>query len=254
LVSAYGSDEEGRPAAKADYCGEDLYELQAQVKTAGAEERSGDYRVIYEVPTAELVSRQLTVLRSKRPDNCLGMILFRYPEPAEISTVPLSAIAAAIQGKPAAPQLRVHVNYRQAPWEGIEGPSASQSRPVDVTVSVTNSGTSSTFIARDALLLTLVVDRAAIEDITATGADGIETLFQPPAASGASATALRAGMARANVVRMQRIYLAAGETQALATLRLRAGAGATIRGTWSARCPGGYDSVTGTLSPVKLQP
>jgi len=251
LERAFGADEHGQPATKSNYSGEDVYELRAMVSADGARDQPTGYHVVYEIPTPTLIARQVAVLRARRPSSCLGMILFRYPEPAESSTVPLSAISALLQGRPATPQLQVRMKCNLAPWESIDSAAQSPLSPVDVTVSVTNVGSSSAFVGADAVSVTLTLNRAAIEDISSAGSDSIETLFQQDNAS-ASDPPIRASMSRANIIRIGRISLAAGETQVLGTLRLRAEAGANVGGNWTARCPGGFDSVSGVIAPVAL--
>ena len=121
-----------------------------------------------------------------------------------------------------------------------------------VAVMVTNTGNSSTFIAPDAVTITLAMDGGRLDDITVRGSDNVSTFTHPGALAFAEPPAMRSSPARANVIRLRRIFLAAGETQPMATLRIRADRATRIHGVWSARCPGGFESANGVVDKVEV--
>lgn len=251
LDRRYGADGEGHPATPASYIGEDVYDLKALVD-AGDGQGKG-FHILYDVPTPVSVARHLALLRRKRPGNCLGMILFRYPQPGEVSTLPLCAAAAVLRGEQPRPDLHVVLRPKPAPLEMLDSGVTPDHRPIDVAVTVSNTGSAGTFIGPDAVTITLVLENAAIEEIAVRGADRVDTFSQPNDTASTGPPALRASAGRANLIRFRRIFLAAGETQTLATLRLRAGKDAGIKGRWSAQCLGNFDSVKGDVKNVSLK-
>jgi hypothetical protein len=114
---SWGSDARGTPATSASYSGEDMVQFSTQETTG---DRGIGARLIYDLPTPDLVARHLTLLRSHRLSNCRGVILFRYPERYESQTLPLTSLAAALQGRPAAPKLDLKIETASVPWDLIE--------------------------------------------------------------------------------------------------------------------------------------
>lgn len=252
LTRSFGADEDGHPATPSTYIGEDVYDLEALVDASDGQGKG--YHVLYDVPTPISLSRLLSLLRRKRPGNCLGTILFRYPQPGEASTLPLSTVAAAIRGDAMRPEIKVSLEPKAAPWELLDSGVSPDRKPMDIAVKVTNIGNANTFIAADAVTINLALVEATTTETTVRGADSVDTFQHPAGVASTGPPALRASPARSNVIRLRRITLAAGESQTLATLRVRAGRGATIRGNWSARCPGGFEIVMGYIPAVKICP
>jgi len=118
LERAFGADGHGREATPATYIGEDVYDLRALVDASDGDGKG--FHVINDVPTPASVALHLALLRSKRPPNCRGMILFRYPESGEAETLPLRTVAALLRGESRRPELRVQFRYKAAPWEMME--------------------------------------------------------------------------------------------------------------------------------------
>jgi hypothetical protein len=250
LARSFGANEEGKPSTPGTYIGEDVYDLEALVDASDGQGKG--YHILYDVPTAESLARHMALLRRKRPGNCLGAILFRYPQPGETSTLPLCAVAAVLRGEAVRPALQVALKPKAAPWEMLDTGTTPDRKPVDVSVTVTNKGNTGAFLAPDAVTVTLALENAAVEDLSLRAADGVETFQNPRGEASIEPPALRASPGRSNVLRFRRIFLAAGETQTLATVRLRAGRGARIGGVWSARCPGGFETVKGSVGAVEV--
>ncbi len=242
LARAFGSDREGHPAAPSAYIGEDLYDF---VATRPAPDGRGQgFHLLYDLPTPALLAQHLATVRAQRPRNCRGVILFRYPEPAELATLPLPSVLAVLKGETPQPQLRVQFHVKPAPWELIETGRHATRPPADLLVTVTNVGSASTFLAPDAVTLTLVFDRPGFTDIAPGGFDSVEARLQndPTAAFD---TALRASPARANLLRCRKFHLAAGESVTFGPLRLPADGSTQVHGEWTAKSPGNFTTLHG---------
>lgn len=243
LIGGSAVDRRGRPSDAAGSVGEDLYEVEALVDTSDG--RGKGYRLLFEVPTPQMVETQLALLRRQRPANCLGAILFRYPEAQETVTLPLSSLEAVCTGRKPLPHLSVHVRRSAAPWELIETGRSAARPPTDVAFEIENDGNGSTAMGLDAIELTILLDRPGIGEIINTGADAVTTYAVVP---GETAQPQLSSAARTNQVRLRCVYLGAHEKRRLAVLRLPADGARDIRVDWSARCPGGEQTVRGTAA------
>ncbi len=239
FVRAFAADRSGQPATAQTTIGENLADFIA-IRNA-RDGRGRGYHLIYDLPTPELLARHLALIEKNRPANCRGVILFRYPEPGATMTLPLPAIAAALQKRTALPDLKVTVQSVASPWELIETGRKANRPPFDVTVTVTNCGASDTFFAPDGLTLALTLDRPGINEIAAAAFDRAETFAANSDAAGA---AVRCSPARANVLKLTKWRLAPNETARI-SLRLPADAATTLRGNWTLRNPDGLTTRTG---------
>ena len=239
FVRAFPADRRGQPATAQNAIGENLADFVA-VRNA-RDGRGKGCHLIYDLPTPALLAQHLALLEKNRPPNCRGVILFRYPEPGATMTLPLPAIAAALQKRTAQPDLRVEVQSAASPWELIETGRKAKRPPRDVTLSVTNSGNSDTFFAPDAVTLTLLFDRPGLSELAAPAFDRVETFAAN--ADGAEAE-VRSSPARANGLKLSKWRLAPKETARI-RLRLPADGATTLRGVWTLRNPDGLTTTTG---------
>lgn len=251
LERAFPADAQGRPATPATAIGEDIYDFVA-VKPA-PDGRGLGFHLLFDLPTPELLRQHLATVQAQRPRNCRGVILFRYPEPEELATLPLPTVVADLRGERPQPDLRVQVRAKQTPWELIETERAASRPPKEVTIRVTNVGHASTFLSRDAVSLTLVFDRPGFTDISPGQFDSVDArLGTDPNASFDSS--LRSSPARANRLRCLKFHLAAGETAVFGPLRLPADGATEVHGEWTAKSPGSFTLLHGVLPPTALTP
>ncbi len=251
LARAIPADREGHPATPATYIGEDIYDF---VATRPAPDGRGlGFHLLYDLPAPELLAQHLALVRAQRPGNCRGVILFRYPEPGELATLPLPTVLATLRGEHPQPELRVQFRVKPAPWELIETHRVATRPPADLTVTVTNIGNASTFLAPDAVTLTLTFDRPGFDSIAPGQFDAVEARLQNDP-NGAFETALRSSPARANLLRCRKFHLAAGESAVFGPIRLPADSAMQVQGAWTAKSPGNFTLLRGEIPLTTLQP
>jgi len=251
LARAFPADKEGKPATPATAIGEEIYDF---VATKPAPDGRGlGFHLLYDLPTPDLLMQHLATVRAERPRNCRGVILFRYPEPGELATLPLPSVLASLRGEHSQPDLRVQFHVKPAPWELIETNRTAARPPAHLSVSVTNIGNASTFLAPDAIEVTLIFDRPGFDSIAPGQFDAVEARLQTdPAAPFDSA--LRSSPARANLLRIRKFHLAAGETAIFGPLRLPPDSATQVHGEWTAKSPGNFTTLHGTIPPTVLTP
>ena len=242
FVRASPADSKGQPATAQNGIGENIADFIA-IRNA-RDGRGKGYHLIYDLPTPELLAQHLAFLEKNRPANCRGVILFRYPEPGATMTLPFPAIATVLQEQAARPDLQVRIQSAASPWELIETGRKANRPPLDVTITVINSGNSDTFFAPDAVILTLTFDRPGLGEPAAPAFDRMETFA---ANSGNAAAQIASSAARANILKLSKWHLAPGETAKI-TLRLPADGATTLCGTWAIRNPDGLTTKTGELN------
>jgi hypothetical protein len=250
LARAFGAARDGTPATPATYIGEDLYDFVA-VRPA-PDGRGKGYHLLYDLPTPALLARHLALVRAQRPPNCRGVILFRYAAPGDTMALPLPAIAATLRGQQAQPNLRVQFKATPAPWELIETGQKASRPPVDLTVTVTNVGAGSTFLAPDAVTLTLTFDRPGLDEVSTRDFDALEAFYAEPSSAGAPGSELRASIARANVLRCRKWQLAPGESARIGPIHIPADGATQVRAAWSATDAGGFTVLHGDVGPIAL--
>ena len=248
FVRAFPADRNGQPATAQTKIGENLVDFAAVRNARNG--RGKGYHLVYDLPTPDLLAQHLALVEKNRPSNCRGVILFRYPEPGATMTLPLPALAAALQKRTAQPDLQVKIHCAASPWELIETGRKAKRPPIDITVTVTNSGNSDTFFAPNALTLTLIFDQPNLGEPAASAFDRMETFAASPDAPGPG---IRCSPARANVLQLSKWRLPPGETTKI-TLRLPADGATTLRGTWALRNPDGLTTRTGEIPTTALKP
>lgn len=254
LVRAYPSNPDGRTASPATYIGEDIYDFAGREITMS--EGTIDWDLIYDLPTPVLVKQDIDTVRERRPDNCVGVIFFRLPEPGEVDALSLGSIAAAVQGRTTQPHMTIRLTTERSPWAVIEASippdSSSADRrtamPLDVTVTATNDGTAGTFVGPGSVTLHLVLDRPGIDDADRLQFDTLDLGL----ASGNAEAAVPCGPLRANVLDLTAIHLAAGATVPACRIEVPDDGPRTIHGWWSARGPGGFDNLRGTIPTTRI--
>jgi hypothetical protein len=133
----------------------------------------------------------------------------------------------------------------------IETNRAAVRPPADLTVSVTNVGAAGTFLAPDAVTLTLHFDRPGFDAIAPGQFDAVDARLQN-APNAAFDTALRSSPARANLLRCRKFHLAPGETAVFGPIRLPADGSTQVHGEWTAKSPGNFTLLHGEIPLTAL--
>ncbi|MGO8671512.1 MAG: DUF3142 domain-containing protein [Capsulimonadaceae bacterium] len=250
LVRAFPADAAGRAATRDSYIGEDIYDFAGQEVTMS--DGAIHWDLVYDLPTPALVALDMNTVRRQRPDNCLGVIFFRLPEPGEVDALSLGSIAAAVKGRATQPHLTIHMTAERSPWAIIDAPgtvsAAHASMPLDVTISATNDGSAGTFVGPASVTLHLALDRPGIESADRLGFDSLDLRQE----SGDNQPASPCGPLRANVLDLTAVYLAAGSTVPACRFELPDDRPRTFSGWWTARCPGGFENLRGTIPPTPV--
>jgi hypothetical protein len=235
LLGVHPIDAKGKPAATPDAAnGEEIVEF-------GPAHAGTDFRLLYDLPTPDLLARHLAMVRTERPDNCRGVILYRYPSAGESETLPLPTVEAILRGAKPVPQLRIRLRTRRsAPWEMVEAerPEAVSQR-TNLYVTVTNIGDGPTRIAQDAVDVALRFDHPGIEDASRGTFDTVEAFAGEPEN--------RSSLPRADGIRLRAASLAPGESRTAGPFFLSPDGPSRVRGTWSAALPGGFDTAAGEI-------
>ena len=217
--------------------------------------RGKGYHLLYDLPDPELLRQHLAMVRANRPAHCRGVILFRRPAPDETMTLPLPTLAAVLQGRPAAPDLRVSLKISAAPWELIETGRSAKRPPLELSVSLTNTGAGSTLLAPEALTLTLRFNRSGLSLPDRTPFETTETYAETAETSTAENTSgLRSISARANTIRVTKWHLSPGETVFYGPIRLPSDGATQVSGNWTLRDPDGFHTRRGTIPAAPLVP
>jgi hypothetical protein len=253
LERSYCIDAKGDEATSQSAIGEEIVEF-----AAAPPEGQKPYHIVFNLPTATLIEKHLKSLRERRPSNCLGAILFRYPERGERSTVPLATLESVAASREASPKIEVETNVSSAPWDLIDAPRSASRPPVELRVQATNRGSASTFFSPDSITLTLVLDQPGVDSLPSRlrSFDGVETYFAEDPKRVQEESGVRdlprASSARANVLVFTKACLAPGESLATGPIELRSDGATTVRGFWSARCNGGFGVDKGAFATRTL--
>lgn len=249
LLRAFPADKEGRPATGSTYVGEDIYDFVAlQPDRYG---RGLGYHLVYDLPTPALLEQHLALVRAQRPRNCLGVLLFRYPEAGETSTLPLPTLAAALQNRPTRPDLKVRIKAETLPWEMIDTGRKVERSPMEVTILVTNTGAAGTFLASDAVTLDLAFNQPGFEEIDRHDFEQEESSYSGDLTP---EHAVRSSALRANLLRFQKSSLAPGETARIGPIRIPADGATQLSGHWTLVGPGRLQTYRGDIPSTDLTP
>lgn len=161
LEHAYAADDQMRPAMSETWNGESLLSFVATAPDSQG--RGKGYRIVYKLPSAEVLRQGLKVVEDHRPGNCLGVVVFRFPEQDESLTVALPSLSATLQHKPVSSELLISASVRAAPWALIEGGTSKGRMPVDVRIGIENLGDGGTFLVPGAVSLVATLDKPGVE-------------------------------------------------------------------------------------------
>ncbi len=238
LAKSWAADSSGKPAHKPEeWIGEEIADFVAVRPGAGG--RGLGYHLLYDLPTARMIAANVDVVKEHRPSNCLGVVIFRSPEPDEIMTLPLSSVSAGLRGEEPRLAIRASAEVEKAAWNMVEG---GNEPTFAVTVSLKNTGEANSFFSSDSVVLILKSDAPGIK-VEPGDFDRIERFSD----SGSSA-----GPASASVVVCYKSLIRAGETLSVGPVAVN-GRARVISGEWRARMPGGFETLAGEVEPVQLR-
>jgi hypothetical protein len=241
FARSFAADPFGRPADASSYCGEDIVQYDARPDESG-----GVFRVLYDLPTPELIRRHLKALE-RRPSRCMGAILFRYPEPSETQTVPLDSLEAAIKGAETAPALDVRLHANAAPWELIETGRRSDRSPIELNAVVTNRGNAATFIDPSAVRVDIHLDRPGIEEAAPHQFDDVNAFC-------GEGKLLRSSLRHASMLRFKKLQLLPGESARIGPIRILSDGATSAYCEWRCLGTGGFHTYSGRTASFKLEP
>ena len=236
---SWSADSSAKSAASPkQWIGEEFVDLVAVHPGAGG--KGLGYHLLYSLPTAQMLALNLQMVREHRPWNCQGVIIFRSPEPDEIMALPLPTLSAVLQGHEPQPVIHAGVKIKPLPWELREADRGDL--PSVLTVSLTNTGDTDTYLSDDAVTLTLHFD--------APGVEAMPGEFNRM--NSLSAAGLQAGPSGTSTLVCTHCHLAVGETITLGPIHVFGGA-RSMYGEWKVRTPGGFADLTGKINAVQLR-
>lgn len=206
------------------------------------------FRIAYVLPTAEMLSRQLSIVRTSRPSHCQGIILYRFPEAADELNLPLTTIAEGMANRPTTVAIKPLMTRRTVPWALIGAGKSAKTPPYEYTVTVKSTGTAPTIAAHNALSLLITFDGNGLGDVAPGDFDDVKTgVYHPglpfqPCAS-----------AHANAILLHRFHVLPGAQIRSGGIEVDADGPRPTQIFWNARTgSGGTTSVEGKLSPLEF--
>lgn len=236
-------DANGHPATEANYVGEDLLTVEA-IRPDLSGHGKGD-RIAFFLPAPEMVSKQLSTVRSEAGADCRGVILYRFPEPGETTALSLESIDAAIRDQPRTIDFAVDMRARSVPYALI-GEESAATVPREFRLQLAEVGNVGTETAPDALQVVLEFDRPGIGDIAAGDFDSAQMGTLDNGAF------VPCGRARATAVLLSRYNVLPSQTLRSGGIELSQDGPKTVHVLWTAHGMGGFHSFHGSSPTRKL--
>jgi hypothetical protein len=238
----YPLAEDGSEADAKTSIGENLLLLKAV--RPDLKGRGLGFHVAYVLPSAEMLARQLRVIRESRPTNCQGVILYRFPEPNDEMSLPLQTVADTFEGKATTVSLKSEIARKSVPWSMIDGGERAKTPPYDYTVTVKSVGNAASLAAPDALSVLIAFDGTGLSEVRPGDFDEIHTgvlvegnRFQPCAPS------------HANAVLLRRYHVLPGDRLRSGPLEVDADGPSPTHLYWNVRPEGGFGALSGSIVP-----
>lgn len=240
FLGATPMGEDGKAAPTADaFIGEERVEF-------GPTRKAVAFHLAYDLPTPEMLRRHLDQLRKGTPRNCAGIILYRFPERNEESVLPLTTMESILSGQVPKPNLRITLRTRrQSPFDLVEATDpAKVERVTELFVTVENVGDGPSRVAPTAVDVELRLSLPTMDSARPGTFDKVEGF--------AGSVTNRASIARADGLHLCANSLRPGEKRIVGPISLKPGAQPTVTAAWRVALPGGYETVTGTLTATPL--
>lgn len=135
----------GFATSEKDYAGEDQLTLVA----LGPDQEARGYRLVYDLPTPQLLAREIEAVQKSAPENCQGIILYRMPQDEDGMALLVPSVKSVLQGKTPKSNIALKVSSSPNPWRLVD----SQSKQIssDIKVEATNLGDGPTGIGPHAV-------------------------------------------------------------------------------------------------------
>ncbi|MDR3691105.1 MAG: DUF3142 domain-containing protein [Fimbriimonas sp.] len=199
------------------------------------------FRIAYVLPTAEMLARELKIVRESASSNCQGVILYRFPEAADELNLPLETMAQSFAGKPTSVEIDPSLARRSVPWSLIGTGRSAKKVPCDYTLTVKSTGTAPTMAAPGAVSVVVAFDGIGLEGVEPGDFDRAQTgvltpdrSFQPCAP------------AHANAVLFERNQMLPGAKLRAGAIEVGADGPSPVKMSWVVDCPNGKDHVQGS--------
>jgi len=173
------------------------------------------YRIVYRVPSAESVAQSIDLVRSSRPANCRGVILFRLAQPDESLALALPTLAAAVRRELVAPKIVLRKSARSSPYALIEG--TGKDLGMEHAFSLKNEGNGGTRFGTDAVEVVVRFPVGAVESVQAGDFDGVVPF------AGSQESAGRVSLRRADGLVFRRGHLGVGQSAEIGPIRMSKG-------------------------------
>lgn len=208
------------------------------------------FRIVYNVPQPGMLRLHLEKLRAAGPRNCRGMILFRFPEEREASTLPLQTTVAILADKEPNPELALASSIKKDPYAVIEGRNL-KSMPLILNLTWKNNGNAPTAVGPDAVHVELEFDRPGVR-IEAGSFPRYQAL---PDTSDAETHSIQPLGERINPLTATRFsfdlgFLPLGASATIGPIRVQEDGPTNVKIVCTFRAPGGYHLIE--AKPVSL--
>ena len=140
------------------FSGETFLKLRA-VQSA-PDGRGLGYTLLFSIPTPTQLHRSYKAALVARSSNCLGGIVFRYPEPEESLVESFVGQIAAIKDENWEPDIMVVPSVRSLPFSALQSQDGARA---DLTLTVENSGRAATAIAPNAIVIEIDVAKGSFD-------------------------------------------------------------------------------------------
>lgn len=240
LIEAYPSDRFGQPAKdRSSSVGEQIIKFKAIRPTATG--RGLNYTLAYTIPTPDLLSQMKQVVQENAGPNCFGAIIYRFPEPKATLNLTLGGIHDVLDGKRPRPDLVVKDDRSVDNFEVIEKKGQASKSPVDIFLSIENTGNAATFVAPDAVQLILEFSKPGVGEVRLRDFDTsiVGALDQARKIAKSSSR-------NASAIQISKSYLAPGEKAYVGPIRLLESNTKISQIRWIIRDGNGFDSYSGT--------
>jgi hypothetical protein len=132
------------------------------------------------------------------------------PEPGSSSTIPLDTIERVLRGESVQPKIEVKLRSGQDAFEAVE--TGQSNIPVDVFAEISNTGTDSTYISPQGLVVQLTFDKPGIGDTRPRDIDSVAFYD--------SKTSTQTNPNHSDQIRLSKGFLAPGQKVLCGPIRL----------------------------------
>lgn len=237
-------DKQGRPTQNVESAiGEDRLILKAM--RPDSQGQGLGFRIAYLLPTPLMVRRQMDAFRAARPANVRGVILYRFPEPGESMTLPLSAIARGMRGEPTPVAAKCFLRSQAIPWELIDSGKTADRAPRELTVHLESTGSAPTLPARNSIQLLVALNKPGINGVAPGDFD--EAI---PGTLDETGRFVKCAPAHADAVRFARYHMLPGDVLRSGPILVPADGATRADARWVAQGPGGFQKFEGETSLI----